>query len=136
MDGSGRAAGLGVVAAAAIVALLAVPYAVADARAVGVYYADLVGPPLAGLFAVVAAIALLGADRGRSDPPMAAGVAVVLGALVVGLLGWWAAGVSPALVGGMTTVAAFEWHRWALTAAGVVLLGGVGWYAWSVVRDA
>lgn len=124
-----RAASLGVGAAMAIVALVLVPYALADPRAVGVYYAGLLGPPLAGLFAAVAAIALLGARRGRTDPPTAAGVVVVLGVLTLGLLVPWALGVSPALVGGMTTVAAFEYHRWALVAAGLVVIAAGGWFA-------
>lgn len=134
MDGSQRAAGLGVTAAAALVVLLVVPYALVDARALGVYYGDLVGPPLAGLFAAIAAIALLGAARGRTDPPTAAGVAVVLAVLAVGLLGRWALGVSPALVGSLTELAAFEWHRWALAAAGVVQLAAGSWYARTAVR--
>jgi hypothetical protein len=129
-----RAAGLGTGAAVAVVALLLVPYAIADARAIGVYWGgDLVGPPLAGLFAAVAALALLGGSRGRTDPPLAAGVAVVFGTLVAALLVPWALGVSPALVGGLTDVAAFEWHRWGLAAAGLVLLGGSAWFARAVV---
>lgn len=134
MPDARTAAGLGVAAALAVVILLLVPYAVSDARAVGVYYGgDLVGPPLAGLFAAVAGIALLGAVSGRTDPPLAAGVAVVLGLIVVGLLGTWAFGVSAGLVGGMTTVAAFEWHRWVLAAAGVVLFAATAWFARRVV---
>lgn len=128
-----RAAGVGVVAALVGLVLLLVPYTLADARAVGVYYGDLVGPPLAGLFAAVAAIALVSGARRRADPPLAAGVAVVFGALVAGLLVPWALGVSPALVGGMTAVAAFEHHRWALAAAGVWLLLAAGAYARAVV---
>lgn len=124
-----RAGGLGVGAAVAIVLLVLLPYAIADPRAVGVYYAGLVGPPLAGLFAAVAAIAFLGAMRERTDPPTAAGVTVVLGVLTLGLLVPWAAGVSPALVGGMTTVAAFEYHRWALVAGALGLLAASGWFA-------
>lgn len=133
MNAERTAARLGVVAALAVVLLVLVPYALADARAIGVYYGGLVGPPLAGLFAAVAAIGLLGALRGRTDPPTAAGVAVVLAAITLGLLAPWAAGVSPSLVGGLTTVAAFEHHRWALVAAAAVLLVAGGWFAREVV---
>lgn len=134
MDDTRRAAAVGVGSAVAVAALVAVPYALADARAVDVYYGgSLVGPPLVGLFAGVAAIALLAGARGRTDPAVAAGVAVVLGLLAAGLLVPWAFGVSPALVGGMTTVAAFRWHRWALAATGLGLLGGAVWFARSVV---
>lgn len=127
-------AGLGTGAALAVVLLVVLPYGVADAGAIGVYYGgDLIGPPLAGLFAAVVGIAMLGAARDRTDPPTAAGVAVVLGLLVVGLVVPWALGVSPALVGGLTTVAAFEWHRWILAAAGLTLLTAAAWFAFRVV---
>lgn len=129
-----RAAGLGAAAALAVVGLLVVPYGLTDVRAVAVYYGgDLVGPPLAGLFAAVSAIALAGAARDRTDPPLAAGVALVLGAMTTGLLAVWALGVSPALVGGLTTVAAFRWHRWLLVAATGLLLLASAWFARAVV---
>lgn len=129
-----RPAVLGVGAALVVLVLLVAPYAVVDAGALGVYYGgDLVGPPLAGLFSAIAAIALAGGARGRTDPPLAAGVAVVFAALVAGLVVSWALGVSPSLVGGLTEVAAFEWHRWALAAAGSVLLVAAAWFAREVV---
>lgn len=129
-----RPAVLGVGAALAVVVLLVLPFAVVTGSAVWVYYGgDLVGPPLAGLFAAVAGIALAAGAQGRTDPPMAAGVAVVFGALVAGLVLPWALGVSPSLVGGLTTVAAFDWHRWALAAAGIVLLAAAAWFTRQVV---
>lgn len=129
MTAQRRSAELGMVAAVAVVLLVLVPYAVADPRAVWVYYAGLLGPPLAGLFAAVAAIAFLAAARERTDPASAAGVVVVLAVLTLGLIAPWAVGVSPALVGGMTTVAAFEDHRWALVVGALALLGAGGWFA-------
>lgn len=133
-DSPRLAAWLGVGSAAAVDVLVVVPYALADARAIAVYYGDsLVGPPIAGLFAGVAAVALLAGARGRTDPPVAAGIAVVLGLLAAGLLVSWALGVSPVLVGGLTTESAFRWHRWALAAAGLGLFGGAIWYARLVV---
>jgi len=129
-----RAAQLGTASALAVLVLVGLPYAVSSPRAIAVYYGGgLVGPPLAGLFAAVAAIALLGAERGRTDPPLAAGVAVVLALLVAGLVVPWAVGVSPTLVAGLTSVAAFAWHRWLLALAALALLAGSGWYAWVVV---
>ncbi|MDZ7700577.1 MAG: hypothetical protein U5J98_00130 [Halobacteriales archaeon] len=133
MNREGVATRLGVGAAAAIVLLVLAPYAVADARAIGVYYGGLLGPPLAGLFAAVAGIGLGGAHRGRTDRPTAAGVVVVFAFATLVVLAPWALGVSPALVGGMTTVAAFEHHRWALVLAGVLLLGAAGAFASEVV---
>lgn len=129
-----HAAALGVGSGLVVILLLLLPYAVVDAGAVGVYYgSDLAGPPLAGLFAAVGVIALAAGVRGRTDPPLAAGVAVVLGTLVIGLVAPWAASVSASLVGGLTTIAAFEWHRWGLAAAGVGLFVGSAWFAREVV---
>lgn len=133
MDREQAAAGLGIGAALAVVLLVLVPYAIADGRAVGVYYSGLVGPPLAGLFASVAAIGLAGAARERTDPATGAGVVVVLGVLTLALLAPWAAGVSPSLVGGLTTVAAFEHHRWALVAAAGGMVAAGAWFARAVV---
>jgi LytS/YehU family sensor histidine kinase len=122
MVGARTAARLGIGAGVTIVLLVLVTYAVADARAVGVYFGGLLGPPLAGLFAAVAAIALAGARRGNTDPATAAGVVLVFGLLSLGLLSSWATGVSPSLVGGMTSVSAFQYHRWALVAVALLLL--------------
>ena len=134
MDDARRAAALGTAAAAAVAALLVAPYLVADARAVGVYYGgSAAGPPLAGLFALVAGLALAAGARERTDPPTAAGVALVLGGLAAVLLAAWALGVSPSLVGGLTTVAAFEHHRWLLAAAAWLLVGAAGWFARATV---
>lgn len=129
MDAERAAVGLGAGAAGAVVLLVLAAYAVADARAISVYYGGLLGPPLAALFAAVAAIGLLGAHRGRSDRPTAAGVVLVAAFATVALLAPWAFGVSPTLVGGMTTVAAFEHHRWALVLAALGLLAGGAWFA-------
>ena len=129
MDAERAAVGLGAGAAAAVVLLVLAAYAVAAPRVIAVYAGGLLGPPLAALFAAVAAIGLLGAHRGRSDRPTAAGVVLVAALVTVVLLAPWALGVSPALVGGMTTLAAFEYHRWALGLAAVGLLAGAGWFA-------
>ncbi|MFB6361518.1 MAG: hypothetical protein ABEH59_09385 [Halobacteriales archaeon] len=125
MVGARTAARLGVGAGVAIVLLVLLTYVVADARAVGVYFGGLLGPPLAALFAAVVAIALAGARRGNTDPATAAGVVVVLSVLTLGLLASWATAVGPSLVGGMTSVSAFQYHRWVLVAlAGLLLVAG------------
>lgn len=133
MIGARWAARLGIGAGVVIVLLVLVPFAIADVRAVGVYFGGLVGPPLAGLFAAVAAIALAGASRGNTDPPTAAGVVVVLTVLTLGFLVRWAATVSSSLVGGMTELAAFQYHRWALVAIAAVLLAAGAQYTRQVI---
>jgi hypothetical protein len=133
MVGAGTAARLGITAAGAIVLLVLLPYGIADARAVTVYFDGLLGPPLAGLFAAVAAIGLAAARRERTDHATAAGVVVVLAVLTLGLLGPWAVSVSPSLVGGMTSLAAFQYHRWVLVGLSVVLIAAGGLYTRAAV---
>lgn len=117
-----RLARLGALAALLVVVLAGVPYAVADATEVSVYYGvGVVGPHLLAILAAVTLVALLGGARGRSDPATVAGVAVVFGVVVAGLLVQWALVAGP-VVGGMASVGAwFEYHRWAMVAAGTAL---------------
>lgn len=134
MDREELAAGLGVVGCLAVLVLVGLPYLVTGRGAVSVYYdAGAVSPAFLSLPAVVAAVALLAGARDRSDPAVVAGVAVVLGALMALLALAWAVGVSPGVVGGLTTEAAFEYHRWALVAAGLGVAGASAWYARLVV---
>lgn len=127
------AARLGIGAGVTIGLLVLLTYAVADARAVGVYFGGLLGPPLAGLFAVVAVIALAGARRGNTDPATAAGVVVVLSLLSLGLLASWATSVSPSLVGGMTSASAFRYHRWGLVVLALLLVVAGAQYSREVI---
>lgn len=134
METERLAAGLGVVAALAAVALAAAPYSVLDATAVGPYAAA--GPGglrLVALFALIAVVVLAAGATGRSDPALMAGVAVVLGAFSTLLGWWWALSVPAAMVGGLTELAAFEYHRWALALAATAFLLASAWYARAVL---
>lgn len=96
------------------VLLLLLPYALLDAGEISIYYG--VGPvsPLYLLvLPPVTAIALLGANRGRSDPATTAGASVAVSTLLVLFVGLWAFGVGD-VVGGLTVGPEFEHHRWAL----------------------
>lgn len=134
MDAERLSAALGIAGCVAVLVLAAAPYAVADAPAIGVYYrAGVVGPPIVALFAVVAAIVLLAGVKRRSDPALTAGIAVVVG-LFMTLVAWsWALAVTPSLVGGLTTAADVEYHRWLFALAALVVLAAAGWYARTVL---
>ena len=134
MDRQRRAGRLGSASAALVVGLVALPYVLLDLTAVGPYYAA--GP---GGLAVIttlpllAIVALAAALRGRQDPALMAGATVVLAAVTAGFAWWWALSVSPSLVGGLTDLASFDYHRWALAGAATVLLGATLGYARAVL---
>lgn len=128
MDRERVAATIGLAACLVVLALSAGPYVIADPSAVATYYAaGPAGPPLVSLFSIVVAIVLAAGVRRRTDPALAAGIAVAFGAFVAAIAWWWALSVSPSLVGGFTTIDAFEYHRWALGVAtlGVPVAGGL-----------
>lgn len=134
MDRDRLAAGVGIVAAAAVAVLVGATYALLDPTAVAPYFAaGPAGPQIVALFALVAIVVLAAGAEERSDPALMAGAAVVLGAFSAGLAWWWALSVSPSLVGSLTDVAAFEYHRWSVAAAATVLLAAAGAYARAVL---
>lgn len=121
---------VGAAACLAVVLLVLVPYLVVDSTAVGVYYdAGPVGPPALALLSGVAGVALLAAARDRSDPATVAGVALVIGVVTTLLALLWATAVTPDVVGGLTEIAAFEHHRWAVVGAAAVVAVTSAWYA-------
>ena len=134
MEPARLAGGLGIASAAAVVGLVALPYVLLDLTAVGPYYAA--GPgglAIITTFPLLAIIALGAALGRRQDPALMAGAAVVLAAVTAGFAWWWALSVSPALVGGLTDLASFDYHRWALAGAATVLLGAALAYARAVL---
>lgn len=136
MDGERAAAGLGVLGAAATVALVVYPYTVGSPAVVGAYYAvGPAGPPLLATFGVIAALALLAGVRRRSDPALTAGVAIVIAAFMTGLGTWWALAVPSSLVGEFGPLerawqaSVLSAHRWLVVAAAGLTLLGAAWYA-------
>lgn len=124
----------GAAVCALVVALVTVPYLVADSGAVGVYYAAGPATPVfVGVLAVVAGMALVSGAKERADAATVAGVALVFGAFMTGLSVGWALAVDPATVGGLTDVAAFQYHRWLVVMASVVATVLAAWYAKLVV---
>ena len=134
MDRERGAAAIGVAACLVVVALSVTPYLIAAPSAVATYYdAGPAGPPLVALFSVVVAIVLAAGVRRRTDPALAAGIAVAFGAFVAAIAWWWALAVSPSLVGGFTTIDAFEYHRWAVGVATLAVPVAGGLYARAVL---
>lgn len=134
MERARLAAGAGILAAAAVATLVAATFVLLDPTAMRPYFATgPVGPPVIVLFALLAVVVLAAGAEERSDPALMAGAAVVLGAFAAGLSWWWALSVSPSLVGGLTELATFEYHRWAIAVAATALLVAAAAYARAVL---
>jgi len=122
---------VGVVAAIAVVVLLSVPYGVVNVPgSVTTYYgAGAINPLVAGPFALVSIIVFAAAREGRSDPPLAAGAALVLGLFTVAIVAVWALSVPRGVVTQFETSALFEYHRFVTAAVTLALPATAGWYA-------
>ena len=128
------AAGVGIAAALAVALLAAATFALLDPTALAPYFdAAPVGPPVVTLLALVAVVVLAAGAEERSDPALMAGAAVVLGAFTAAMAWWWALSVPAALVGGLTDLAAFEYHRWAIAVAATTLFAAGAAYARAVL---
>ncbi|MFC4549337.1 MULTISPECIES: DUF7548 family protein [Halorussus] len=126
-----RAPTAGILAAVAVLAAVVAPYFLISATNVAVYYGSPTFVPVhlvVGLFSLVAVIVFAAGRNGRTDPPTAAGAAVVLGGFMVVLSLWWAVAVGD-LVGSLTAEAAFDYHRWVLLATTVAVAACAAWYA-------
>lgn len=122
MDTARTAAATGAAACLALFGLLALPYLLFGAGEVGVYYgAGPLSPAGVALFAGVALVALASAAAGRTDVPLVAGLAVVVGVAAAAITLPWALAAG-SVVGGLPTSAAFDYHRWAVVAAALLLL--------------
>ena len=133
MDGERVASTIGVVGGLLVLALTALPYAFARPGQVGTYYAaGPAGPAFISLISTVAAITLLSAERGRSDPALASGIAVTVSAFAVVLALLWAVPAGD-IVSGIEVPAWFSYHPASLVVATLVLLGASGAYARDVL---
>lgn len=132
MERSRLAPLVGIVGCLLVVALLAVPYVLvrtAAASSVGFYYsAGAINPLVGGLFAFVGLIVIAAGRQGRTDPGLAAGVALALGVFIVGVTALWAATLPDGVVFDMDAPAIIQHHRLAtIVAAGIVPVAGVWW---------
>lgn len=122
MDQVRTAPVLGILGCLALLAALAYPFLLGSGG-VGAYYnTAVVNPLVAGLLALVAVIVLAAGRQGRTDPGIAAGVALMFGlAMVVIALLW-------ALTTRVDTIEIAASHRWVVAGtATLVPLSGL-WY--------
>jgi hypothetical protein len=135
MEPERAAPAVGIVGCLAVLVTFAAPYVLAAgwAAELGRYYAaGPVGVTAVAFFALLGVVVFLAALRGRTDPDVAAGVAVVLGVGMVAIAVAWASAVSLDVVYGYPG----SWitdHRWYLVSSTVVVGVAAAVYARSVV---
>ena len=130
MNSRELAADAGTAASVAVLLLAAVPYALGSASAVGAYYdVGIVGPQYFGIAAAVTAIVFRAARTARTDPATAAGTTLAFGGMLALLAIVWAFSPDPAVVGGVNTSDWFDYHRWLLALAAVLVPATAGVYA-------
>jgi hypothetical protein len=133
MEREALAARIGLAAAGLVVALTALPYGFARAGSVGTYYGvGLVSPAFVALLSVIAAITLLAAARRRSDPAVAAGIAVTVSTFAVVLSVLWALPARE-VVSGIPIPSWFGYHPLSVVLATLGMLAAAGWYARTVL---
>ena len=128
--------GIGVVACLAALAAMGAPYVLISEPGTGlpIYYgAGPLGAGAVAFLAVIQPIVLLSGTRGRADPATAAGVAVVVGFAMLGIVLAWAFSVPDELV--LSFPAAWMgWHRWTVVLIVVVVAAANGGYARAALR--
>lgn len=121
---------VGIVASVAVILVLGIPCLLLTPRTVSAYYGvGAFNPLFAGLFALVCVIIFAAGQAGRSDPAIAAGVSLVFGVFILGFTVIWAMAVPTDLVLSFPTVAAFEYHRYALVLSALIIPASAVWYA-------
>jgi len=125
----------GMVSCLAVIALVSLPYFLASAVAVGVYY-DTIPVPVElvdVLLSLVAFIAFGSALRGRSDPATVAGVTVVLGGFLVGITLWWALVTPASMLVEAARMDSLNGYQWVLFLVTIGVPTSAGWYARTVL---
>lgn len=119
---------IGIVVCLGVIAVLAWPYLRAPVGTVGTYYATgLVTPLIAGLFALVGVIVFAAGREGRSDPPLVAGVGLVLGLFIFFISLGWALTSRPDVI--QAPGAMLPRQRWVLVGVALLVPLASAWYA-------
>ena len=115
---------VGIVASFGFLVALGAPYVLTDSAAgVSAYYASgAINPLLAGLFALITIIVFAAGREGRTDPELAAGVALALGVFITIIALAWALTVR------VDAVAIETSHRWIVTAVAGVVPVSAAWF--------
>lgn len=127
------ASAAGIAACLAVVGAVVAPYFVAPFTSVSAYYDSAVGPPIVGIFAIVALLAFAAGRNGRTDPATAAGAALGIGVIVTMLAVVWAVSVPQHVVLQLSRAAALESHRWVLVVVSLAVPVTAAWYAKAVL---
>lgn len=130
MDARRLAPALGIVACLLVLVVLLVPYALVDSETtVGFYYANgAINPLIGGLLCAVGVIVFAAGRQRRTDPVIAAGLAVAFGSFVAAVAVVWALTVPENLVLQLSTAALLEYHRAALAAVSLSVFAVGVWY--------
>ncbi|MGM0606419.1 MAG: DUF7548 family protein [Halobacteriota archaeon] len=127
---------VGAAASFALALVLSIPYLLVEGHAellVAYYGAGPLGAFGAVFLSVLAVVIFLSGERGRADPIVVAGIAVVVGVVLLGVVALWSASITDSLLFSFPPEYSWlEYHAPAsVVIAAVVAVAGVV-YAWAV----
>lgn len=125
MDDLRLAPTVGIVACLAVLAALAAPVFLPEgAGNVADYYGSgAINPLIAGVFALVSSIVLAAGREKRTDPGLAAGIALALGLFMTVIVLVWAVTVR------IDVIEIVTYHRWVVVAAAAFVPVSAAWFA-------
>ncbi|KAB1188908.1 MULTISPECIES: hypothetical protein [Haloferax] len=137
MDTERLASTVGLVGALLLAIVIAVPAVAVEPGAgeMATYYAS--GPfgiAIVGMLALLVVIVFLSGRQERTDPAVAAGLALVMSVAMVGLSVLWSLTIDPTVL--FSFPEQYAWlsnHRWAVVGASLVTFAGAAMYARNVV---
>jgi hypothetical protein len=135
MDAQRTAPAVGIVACLLVLVVALAPSVLVGEPPVGAYYAaGPTGLSAVGFLGVFGAVAFLAGRQGRTEPDLAAGVALVLGATTLAVAVVWFLAVDETLLFSFPAEYAWiEWHRLAVPVVAATLPVVAGVYAWTVL---
>lgn len=136
MEPSRLAATVGTGSCLAALLVVLVPYWLAPATGVEVYYdVTPVGPVAVGLFALLALALFAGGLAGLLAPGTVAGGTLVVGTAAAGVSVYWAGNVPPGVLERLSRAEVLGYHPGATVAVAVAVLASAVWYAVAAFRE-